>query len=85
MPETEENSWPPKRPLKQVSIQQIEDVISKAISELTSKDFRVSIANVDWEANNADHFADGAEMKIRISPVNHLIEEMMRKATPPAV
>lgn len=58
-----------ERPLKSIITSQLEETLSKSISELVGAQYSVSIENIDFECGNgaAASLFDSVDMKIHIS------------------
>ena len=58
---------PTERALKQVTTSQIEEAISKTVSELVRKEYTAEVLNIDFSPIQNSAITDTVEMKLRIS------------------
>ena len=58
---------PTERPLKQITTTQIEEAISKTVSELVGKEYTAEVLNIDFNPIQNSSVTDTVEMKLRIS------------------
>ena len=58
---------PTERPLKQITTTQVEEAISKTVSELVGKEYTAEVLNIDFNPIQNSSVTDTVEMKLRIS------------------
>ena len=58
---------PTERPLKQITTTQIEEAISKTVSELVGKEYTAEVLSIDFNPIQNSSVTDTVEMKLRIS------------------
>ena len=58
---------PTERPLKQITTTQVEEAISKTVSELVGKKYTAEVLNIDFNPIQNSSVTDTVEMKLRIS------------------
>jgi hypothetical protein len=58
---------PTERPLKQITTTQIEEAISKTVSELVGKKYTAEVLSIDFNPIQNSSVTDTVEMKLRIS------------------
>ena len=58
---------PTERALKQVTTTQIEEAISKTVSELVGKEYTAEVLNIDFSPIQNSSITDTVEMRLRIS------------------
>ena len=58
---------PTERPLKQITTTQVEEAISKTVSELVGKKYTAEVLNIDFNPIQNSSVTDTVEMKLRMS------------------
>jgi molybdate-binding protein len=58
---------PTERALKQVTTTQIEEAVSKTLSELVGKEYTAEVLNIDFNPIQNSSVTDTVEIKLRIS------------------
>ena len=58
---------PTERALKQVTTTQIEEAISKTVSQLVGKEYTAEVLNIDFNPIQNSSISDTVEIRLRIS------------------
>jgi len=74
---------PTERALKQITTTQIEEAISKTVSELVGKEYTAEVLNIDFNPIQNSSVTDTVEMRLRIS--REWVESAIKKLEEEAV
>ena len=58
-----------ERKLKKISTDDIEKVISKAITKLSGSEYKVDVTSIDFMPNKSDFMSDNYEIKINVNRI----------------
>ena len=65
-----------ERPLKKISLSNIEESIASSISELVKSEYEASIINIDFEPCLNAWLSDTIEIKLRINKPNTFLKKL---------